>query len=514
MDPKRLLILAFGLLLMVIGGSDAVAASAKRPNVLIAISDDQSYPYASAYGSAFVRTPAFDRVAARGAIFTHAFASSPGCSPSRAALLTGLNSWMTGAAGTHASSFPAVFTTIPERLAQAGYHVGMTGKGWGPGRWDDERKANPAGPDYDRARLKPPNKGISTVDYAGNFKAFLDSREGHEPFFFWYGATEPHLPFGKGAGLADGWRRGRTVVPPFLPDTPTAHSDLADYAFEIEWFDRHLGMMLDELERRGELDNTIVIVTSDNGMPFPRAKANLYDSGLRVPLAIAWPVQVGSGNRFDQLISLTDLAPTIYAATGVAPPYQMEGVNLLPLLTRQQASGLAVHEFVLAGRERHSYARWNNLGYPARSIRTRDFLYIRNFHPERWPAGAPRALPDDGSSGPGHVGYFDIDRSRILQELLERRNEPAMRRFFALATAKRPPRELYDLRNDPDELINVVGRREYDRIAGELDRELMANLRRTGDPRVGADPEQWERYPRLKGVSRRFPARARGSPGD
>ncbi len=512
MDLKRLLIAAFGLLLTVIG-PDAAADPLKRPNVLIAISDDQSYPYASAYGSPFVRTPAFDSVAARGAIFTHAFASSPGCSPSRAALLTGLHSWMTGAAGTHASSFPSAFRTIPERLAEAGYHVGYTGKGWGPGRWQEERKFNPAGPVYDSVRLSPPTTGISPIDYAANFSAFLDARKSDEPFFFWYGALEPHLPFGAGSGHANGWRAGRTIVPPFLPDSPTANADLADYAFEIEWFDRHLGLILAELERRGELDNTLIIVTSDNGMPFPRAKANLYDAGLRVPLAIAWAGRTARGIRLDQLVSLTDLAPTIYAAAGVTPPYQMVGANLLPLLGRQEAAGHSLHDFVLAGRERHSYARWNNLGYPARSIRTRDFLYIRNFRPDRWPAGDPRSLEKDGSPGPADMAYFDIDRSRIQRELFTRRNERAIRRFFDLAVSKRPPRELYDLRSDPNEQVNVVDSPRYALVADELDRKLMESLRRTRDPRVGPDPEQWERYPRLEGVTRRFPSAA-GSSSD
>ncbi|WP_170150953.1 sulfatase family protein [Hephaestia caeni] len=483
----------------------AVAAPAKRPNILIAISDDQSYPYASAYGSRFVRTPAFDRVAARGALFSHAFASSPGCSPSRAALLTGLNSWSTGAAGTHASNFPAIFTTIPERLAQERYHVGYTGKGWGPGRWQDERQNNPAGPVYDRIRLTPPSKAISPVDYAANFNAFLDARQGDAPFFFWYGAHEPHLPFTPGAGSVDTWRAGRTTVPPFLADTPAAHSTLADYAFEIEWFDRHLGRMLDELERRGELDNTIVIVTSDNGMPFPRAKANLYDSGLRVPLAIAWPGHVDSGRRLDQLVSLVDLAPTIYAAAGVAPPYRMAGVDLLPLLGGDGARAFKARDFVAAGRERHSSSRWHNLGYPARSLRTRDFLYIRNFHPERGPAGAPRALSDDNSPGQDHMAYFDIDRSGIQKDMFEHRDDATVRRLFDLAVAPRPPRELYDLRNDPDQQHNVADQPEYARIADEMDLKLIRYLVETGDPRVGRYPEQWEQYPRLEGVTRKFP---------
>ncbi|HTK75112.1 MAG TPA: sulfatase-like hydrolase/transferase, partial [Gemmataceae bacterium] len=138
------------------------AAEPKRPNVLLVVADDQSFPHTSAAGYKAVRTPAFDRVAREGVLFANGCAASPGCSPSRAALLTGRHPWMLEQAGTHASEFPAKYAAYPDLLEKAGYHVGFTGKGWGPGDWKvSGRDRNPAGPAYQTRKLVPPYSGIS-----------------------------------------------------------------------------------------------------------------------------------------------------------------------------------------------------------------------------------------------------------------------------------------------------------------------------------------------------------------
>ncbi len=141
-----------------------------RPNILLAIADDQSPPHTSFAGCRAVRTPAFDRVAGEGVYFQNAFAASPGCSPSRASLLTGRQHWQLEQAGTHSSSFPQAYPVVPDLLEGAGYWVGMTGKGWTPGNWRvDGRLRNPAGPEFNRRTFNPPRPGISRVDYAANF---------------------------------------------------------------------------------------------------------------------------------------------------------------------------------------------------------------------------------------------------------------------------------------------------------------------------------------------------------
>lgn len=161
------------------------AAQDVRANILLAIADDQSWPHTSLSACRAVRTPAFDRVAQAGVLFANGFAASPGCSPSRASLLTGRHHWMNQQAGTHASSFPAQFDVFPDLLEAAGYVVGYTGKGWGPGNWKvSGRTRNPAGPAYNDRKTRPPFKGISSTDYAANFAEFLRRRPPGRPFCF------------------------------------------------------------------------------------------------------------------------------------------------------------------------------------------------------------------------------------------------------------------------------------------------------------------------------------------
>ena len=297
------------------------ALADERPNILVAISDDQSRVHASAYGYPAVSTAAFDRVAREGALFTQAFSPTPGCSPTRAAFLTGRHSWTIEHAGTHASSFPRRYAVWPDTLEESGYLIGATGKLWGPGNWEISGwERNPAGPEWSRLELVPPAEHIRKTDYAANFHEFLTQRPQDRPFAFWYGASEPHRAFDRGVGLRSGRKLEDVVVPPILPDVPEVRSDILDNLYEIEWFDRHLGRMLVALEEAGQLHNTLVIVTSDNGMAFPRAKANVYEYGVHMPLAIMWPARMPGGRVIDDLVGFVDLTATILDAAGVGHP--------------------------------------------------------------------------------------------------------------------------------------------------------------------------------------------------
>ncbi len=492
-------------------------SAAGRPNILFVISDDQSFPHTSAYGYKAVRTPAFDRVAREGVLFTNAIVASPGCSPSRAALLTGLNCWQLEQAGTHASSFPRQYVTYPDLLAGAGYFAGYTGKGWGPGEWKvSGRQNNPAGPEYNTIRSKGP-AGISNVDYAANFAAFLVKKGKNAPFCFWFGAQEPHRNFEKGIGLKHGKRLADAAVPDFLPDTPGIRSDLLDYCFEIEWADQHLGRMLKLLEEAGELDNTLVVVTSDNGMAFPRAKANVYEYGIHVPLAIRWGNRIPGGRTIGNVVSLTDLAPTFLEAAGVAHPGTgtgdpMQGISLLPALLNQKSrAGDTLRTGVYTSRERHSSSRWNNQGYPQRALRTAQYLYIINFEPDRWPAGDPQKLEKDAGSGrwqpgPMHGGYHDIDACPTLDFLIGHREDERVSPFFHLAVAKRPGEELYDINKDPGCLHNLAGDPRHSQTKNAMKSRLENYLKVTRDPRVTGNGEVFETYERYSPL-REFPPR-------
>ncbi|MEJ2050386.1 MAG: sulfatase [Calditrichota bacterium] len=479
--------------------SRAAARKDPRPNILFAMADDQSWPHAGAYGCREIQTPAFDRVAREGVLFTNAFCAAPQCSPNRAAILTGRNIGQLEEAGTHASNFPKKYQVYPDLLEAAGYTVGFTGKGWGPGNWQYTGWArNPAGPEYAGHQVaQPPATGISHLDYAACFRDFLDQRDPNAPFCFWFGGHEPHRGYEQGSGVRAGKDPANVTVPGFLPDTEVTRSDLLDYFVEIEWFDQQVGQMLALLEQAGELDHTLVVVTSDNGMPFPRAKANLYEYGTHMPLAIRWPDRVPGGRVVDDLTNSIDFAPTFLAAAGGAIPAQVTGQSLLPTLQSTQDGTVdPARQYVLTGRERHTHARPDNLGYPARALRTDRYLYIRNVAPDRWPAGDPR-----GSGDPPH--YHDIDDGPTKLWMIDHQTDPAVRDLFRLGFGKRPLEELYDIQQDPDCVHNLAGQYAYREVQSDCWEQLQHHLRAQLDPRAFGDPI-FETYPRYSHM-RDFP---------
>ncbi len=476
------------------------SSAAERPNIFIAISDDVSWPHASAYGSKMVSTPAFDQVAEDGVLFHNAFCPAPGCSPSRAAFLTGRHIWMVEEAGTHASYFQTKYRTFPEQLQESGYFVGSTGKAWGPGDFKHNgREHNPAGKQWLTKR----------GDYVNGFRQFMNDRPDDQPFCFWFGSHDAHRSYDKGSGLRKGLTLEQAEVPAFLPDHPDIRSDLLDYAFEIERFDDDCSQMLQILADAGELDSTLVIVTSDNGMPFPRAKANCYEFGIHMPLAVCWKNAIPAGRELDDLVDFTDLTSTIYEATGVTPPaeYPPVGKSLLNDL-QSDRNGVADPErsAVYVGRERHSSSRFNSLGYPQRAIRTPEFLYIMNLKPERWPAGTPRKYDQVvyqnngiplGKPGPEHGGYHDIDACPSLDFLIEHRDHAEYAQYLQLAVAKRPQEELFDICKDPECLRNLAQEPGFEQIRVELRTLLVDRLVDTGDARLVGNGDIWETYPRV-----------------
>lgn len=489
--------------------SSASLIAAERPNIFIAISDDVSFPHASAYGCDMVHTPAFDSIAKNGILFNNAYCCAPGCSPSRAAFLTGRHIWMIEEAGTHASYFQKQYTTFPEALQQAGYYTGSTGKAWGPGNFKQGgRSDNPAGQGF---------SGKKRGDHVAGFESFLNQQPEDAPFCFWFGGHDAHRPYAKGSGIESGLDPASVDVPGYLPDHPDIRSDLLDYAFEVNRFDNDVNQMLKLLEANGELENTLVIYTSDNGMPFPRAKANCYDSGIHMPLAVSWPKQFPGDRTSDDLVSFVDITATIYEATGVNSPteFPVAGRSLVDELKTDKTGVLnSDREFIVAGRERHSSSRYNSLSYPIRAIRTKDWLYILNFTPNRWPAGPglkytqatydrDNNLIASTESGP-HSGYHDIDACPSLDFLIQHADDPEYSRFLQLSVAKRPQQELFHLPSDADCLKNLAYEPEHSKIRDQHFSTLMKELNRTGDTRTTTDGSVWETYPRVSGL-RWFP---------
>jgi N-sulfoglucosamine sulfohydrolase len=433
-----------------------------RPNIVLFIADDWSFPHAGAYGNTTLRTPTFDALAAGGMLFTNAYCAAPSCSPSRASILTGRYPHQNGVAGNLWSEFPRELVTYTEELERAGYLVGQDQKGWAPGDWRTPGwEHNPAGKRY------------------ANIREMLEEKDPGQPFCFWFGSSDPHRVYERNLGVKTGMKPDSVRVPAFLPDLPCVRNDILDYYAEVERFDRHVGLVVDLLRERGELDNTLIVVTSDNGMPFPRAKANLYDAGSRMPFVVHWPERVPAGTQRDSYVSLAALAPTFLEVAGVDVPEEMTHRSLLPQLLDENHPG---QPSVIIERERHAQVRADFGSYAVRALRNDSFLYVRNYYPERWPAGDPEVVL---SVGP----YGDVDNS-ISKMLILEGIQPAGDNtdYFKLAFDKRPAEELYDLSADPDQLQNVATLPGYAEQLGILRQRLNGRLTETDDPRID-DPQ-------------------------
>jgi arylsulfatase A-like enzyme len=474
-------------------GQPATLPGRPPPNILFAIADDWSHGHAGVYGCAWTRTPAFDRVAQQGLLFNHAFTPNAKCAPSRASLLTGRNSWQLKAAANHICYFPPEFKGWAEVLAEHGWFVGHTQKGWGPGVATNAagQPRQMTGRAFNARKAKPPTSGISHNDYAANFEDFLAAAPPNQPWCFWYGAIEPHRGYEFGSGVAQGGRKLADVerVPGYWPDNETVRHDLLDYAFEVEHFDRHLGRMLATLDQRGLTENTLVVVTSDHGMPFPRVKGNTYAFANRVPQAIRGPRGIlRPGRTVDDYVSFIDFAPTFielagltWADTGMAPS---PGRSLTDIF-RAEKSGVVnpARDHVLIGKERTDIGRPHDWGYPTRGLVQGGWLYLRNFEPTRWPAGNPE------------TGYLDCDASPTKTFILAaHRKEPADP-HWALCFGMRPGEELYDLRDDPDCLRNLAQESSAATRRAEMQARLLAELKAQDDPRLAGQGDVFDQYP-------------------
>ncbi len=520
------------LLALFVSSCTTVEKETKRPNILFAISDDQSFAHTSFAGCKFIQTPAFDRVAAEGVYFANCMAGSPGCAPSRSSIVTGRYHWQNEQAGQHASSWLKKYVPFIDLLDANGYVTGRTGKGVSPFRYARSeadslwRKTDAGGIEYSSIEYDKTNDvrtagGIRNLNYFENFKYFIENQKGDKPFFFWYGASEPHRAFEQ-----DSWKRNNKKLedvdlPGFFPDDEIVRGDILDYAVEIEWFDKHLEQMLDYLEEIGELENTIVIVTSDNGMAFPRAKANGYEYGIHVPFAVRYPKEFPGGRKVEDPTSFADIAPTILELTNTKTDgmLAMSGKSILKTL-QSEKQGVVDPEkkYVFSGRERHSSSRYKNWGYPQRMIRSKDYLLIWNVKPERWPAGAPQRIVkgtedelwpmygiDETGKHHSDWAFTDIDAAPTKSFIIENMNNEEVKPFFELAHGKRPEFEMFNVHSDPYCLNNLAGNADFTSIESELKTALMVELEKSEDPRVvGPDKEVFDSYIRYSPM-REFP---------
>ena len=505
----------------------------KRPNILFAFADDWGR-YASAYRqiegdntpNALLDTPNFDRIAREGALFTNAFVPAPSCTPCRSSILTGRYFWQTGrGAILQGAVWDSSIPSYPLLLEEAGYHIGYTYKVWSPGTprdapyGGDRTRYAPAGTKFGEfsfvATGNVPEHGVEGAkqilydESRQNFDAFLEARLPDTPFCYWWGPTNTHRKWQRGSGKAL-WGldpddlKGR--LPAFLPDVHDVREDVSDYLGECLAVDAGLGLLLDRLEELGELDNTLIVVSGDHGIPgFPRGKCNLYNLGCEVALAARWPQNIPAGRTLNDFVNLMDLAPTFMEAAGLETHSDMTGRSLLNLLTSSQDAQVDPERtFVVTGRERHvGTAREGNLPYPQRAIRTKDFLYIRNFAPDRWPMGDPKGLDDPTTVPPSfdelcedtRLVYPDMDASPTKAWMIHHRAETQVQRLFEMGFGKFPTDELYDLRVDPHYLNNVAEDAQYKEVRQQLSDQLMSVLTEQEDPRVVESDCRFERSP-------------------
>ena len=472
---KLLLSAALAALALV---SSLQAAEAPRPNILFVIFDDWGWQHAGAYGCDWVKTPNFDRVAKEGVLFKNAFTSNPKCSPCRATILTGRNSWQLEEAVCHGGIFPPKFAVYPDLLEASGYNIGLTGKGWGPGEFKLEgRTRNPAGPSFDTETDSPPTTGIGKNDYAANFSKFLGQRDAKKPFCFWMGFKEPHRPYELNSGERLGKNLVDVDVPGYLPDNATVRGDMADYAIEVEYADAHIGRALAMLEKEGILDDTLVIVTSDHGMPFPRVKGQIYEDGYHLPLAMRWGKGIKPGRVVEDFINVRDLAPTYLELAGLPKHEQMSGSSLVHILSSDKNGFIEDRKIMLVGKERHDIGRPNDWGYPVRAIRTPEFFYSHNYHAERWPAGNPE------------TGYRNCDDGPTKTWIIENKGA-----YYDLAFAYRAEEELYDMVNDTECLRNLAADPKYAARKKELREKMEGLLKKEKDPRALGNEAIFDTY--------------------
>lgn len=470
-----------------------------RPNILFCIADDATILHFGVYGNKWVRTPSFDRIAREGLLFKNAYTPNAKCGPSRACILTGRNSWQLGPLCNHLAYWPeGDYTSIMEVLSKHNYKVGYTGKPWAPG---DPGKVNGkrrevTGKEYNAIKTIPPTPDISNVDYAANFDAFLEDKPAGEPFCFWYGGHEPHRKYEYGSGARLGGKTASSVdyIPSFLPDNDSVRNDFLDYSYEIEYFDAQLAKMLKTLENKGLLENTVVIVTSDNGMPFPRIKGQEYELSNHLPLAIMWKDGIKKPGRvINDFISFIDFVPTLLSLANIQPKETtlkpLTGKSLLPIF-QSDKDGIvnAKNDHVIFGKERHDVGRPHEWGYPIRGIIKGDFLYLKNFEPTRWPAGNPE------------TGYLNCDGSPTKTVILnQNRANPGQNKYWKWDFGKRPEEEFYNIKEDPECLHNLVQDKKYVKRISDYRNQLFAELKKQADPRMFGNGSVFEKYPPTEG---------------
>ncbi|NME71121.1 sulfatase family protein [Flammeovirga aprica] len=482
------------LILVVITVScNKISQPAERPNILFCIADDAGM-FMSAYGSKFVNTPAFDKVAQNGLLFMNAYTPNPKSGPSRSIVLTGRNSWQLEEAGGQSIFFPQKFKTYVETLNEHGYNVGFTGRGWRAESSDigDEISRLLTGKSYNKYKMIPPTKMISSDNYAKNFEYFLAQQEAGKPWAFWYGSKEPQRGYAFKSGVEVGGKKLSDIpseeIYKFWPDNDTVRHDLLDYALEVEYSDHHLGLMLESLEKSNQLDNTLIIVTSDNGMPFPRVQGKDHERSTHLPLAIMWGKGIKNPGRvINDYVSFTDFAPTFLEVAGIdakkTEMKKMAGKSLTALFYSSK-EGIVddKRNYVLLGKERNNFLKVVPNDHPVRGIIMDNYLFLHNYS---------ESFKDENIGSVDWSYEINPTQSWILKAKTNNDND----QYWEWAFGETERYELYDIKNDPDCINNLSSLPRYKDRVEEMSSYMNERLIEQNDPRMFGKEEVFERLP-------------------
>ncbi len=414
-----------------------------QPNIVFIIADDIGWNDVGCYVNDVVKTPNMDRIASQGLMFTNAYLTTSSCSPSRTSIISGRYPHNTGSAELH-TSLPEDVGIFPDKLQEAGYFTGQAGK-WHMG--------------------KAPRRGFDVIrdgqdDFGpGGEKMWvpvLQNRPKEKPFFLWLASTDAHRGWGANE-FQDQNDPDKINAPPFLVDATTTREDLAHYYDEITRFDHYIGEVERELKTQGVADNTVIIIISDNGRPFPRCKTRLYDSGVKTPMIIKWPDGINvPGKISGSLVSVIDIGPTLIDLAGASPLESMQGRSFRELINEPEAP---FRNFIFAEHNWHDHEALE------RMVRTKDYMYILNLRP---------SLPNQGpADSNGSSSFADLKQKRK-----EGRLTPAQTDVFV---SPRPREELYDCQRDPMQLINIASDPEMIGKLTDLRQVMQLWIDQTGD---------------------------------
>lgn len=416
------------------------AVSADKPNIVFINGDDLTHTDLSVYGGQAI-TPNFDRLASEGMVFRECFQAAPMCSPTRHNLYTGLYPVKTGAYPNHTFAKEGT-KSIVQYLKPHGYRVALSGK----------RHVSPESIfsfEYSGVKNNPDMAAVEAL--------MAESKEAGTPFCLFACSNEPHEPWDKGDPSQ--YPKDQIKLPPYFVDTPVTRDGMSRYLAEITYYDGQVGQILDLLDKYSLTDNTIVMVSSEQGSSLPFAKWTLYDPGLQTALLVRWPGKVAAGSETDAMVEYVDVVPTLLDAAGIDIPDGLDGKSFLPVLAGEATK----HKDYVYGIMTTRGINNGSDHFGIRSVRSKDYQLIVNLTPEVTFTNACTASPEFQS----WVKRAETGKKKAAN-LVKRYQH-------------RPPVELYKVGEDWHQWKNLADDPEYSDVLRDMNAKLDEWMESQGD---------------------------------